>query len=87
MKTIQDDGWQDLFQAAVLEVDPCQLREKIKRAVAAIEQLHKERALVAHARQEAQQLTDALLTLRLLERTELADSGTGTQQRGRTATE
>jgi hypothetical protein len=82
MKTTQDDGWQALFRAAVLEVDPVQLREKIKRAAAAIEQLHKELAAGVHARQEAQQLTDALLTLRLLERTELSDSGAGSPQRG-----
>ena len=64
-------------------MDPVQLREKVRMAIATIEQLHKELAMVVHARHEEQQLTDAWLTLRLLERTELADSSTGTPPHGK----
>jgi hypothetical protein len=82
MSTMQG-GWQELFQAAVLEVDPVQLREKIKTAITAIEQLQRERAEIVPDRQEEQQLTDALSTLRLLERTELSDSIAATPQLGK----
>jgi hypothetical protein len=81
--TTNRNEWQEMFQAAVLEVDRVQLREKIAAAIAVIEQLRQELAVVSQARVEAQQLTDALMTLRLLERTELADSAASTRQLGR----
>jgi type II secretory pathway predicted ATPase ExeA len=80
--TTQNDGWQGLFQAAVLEVDPMQLGNKIKAAMAAIEQRHQELPNVVHARDEAQQLTDAAMTLRLLQRTELGESALTRLQSG-----
>jgi hypothetical protein len=83
MITNQSGGWQELFQAAILETNVIQLREKIEAALAAIECRFLELPALSHARNEAQQLVDATQTLRLLQKTELRDTEISGPQDGK----
>ena len=69
--TTQNLSWQELFTAAMLELDPTRLEQKIKTANVAIQERLRE--LQAGRTDEARQLTDAVLSLRSIEKT---DSGT-----------
>jgi hypothetical protein len=75
MIPMHDNSWQDLFKAALLEVDRAELRPKIEIAWAAIQERSEGLRLDGSegGLAEAQQLTDALQTLRSLQRTELKE--------------
>jgi hypothetical protein len=64
----QQGKWQELYQAALLEVDPCRLAERIQQAYEVM------RVQMALGHQngngaERQALSDALANLRVLRRT------------------
>jgi hypothetical protein len=69
----QTAQWQDLFKAAMLELDPDKLRGSIETAVSAIQQRLDELRLKQHevSLAEVQQMYDALSTLRTLHNIEL----------------
>ena len=65
--------WQCRYEAAILELDPAKLRDKVGLAKSAIQQ-HLEdlnRAPDVGSTEEQRTLADALTTLRVLERVEL----------------
>jgi hypothetical protein len=59
--------WQQAYQAALLEVDPAKLRDRIVRAYAAIE-AYRADASKRHLDMDDQALSDALSNLRALRR-------------------
>ena len=72
---MHENSWQELYKAALLEIDPTGLRQKIEIARAAIQERSQGLRLDGSEGRsaEAQQLTDALLTLRSLQRSELKE--------------
>jgi hypothetical protein len=77
-----DIQWRKLFQAAILELDPVQLHERIEAASAAMQQ-RVEKLMGNYdgdSREERQAILDALHTLRTLRRVEfLSPEEPGTQ--------
>jgi hypothetical protein len=71
--TAMDYGkWEDLFKAAMLELDPVQLRKKIEAARTAIRrQSEQVRDPNGSSIDEVRAMSDALQSLRVLEKTEL----------------
>ena len=80
--TNQNLSWQELFTAAMLELDPTRLEQKIKTANVAIQERLRE--LRGGRTDEARQLTDAVLSLRSIEKTELRDAAVTSVQREQT---
>lgn len=79
--------WQDLYTAAILELDRDLLPGRVKAAQAAIQQARQE--LTSNHRlaaaEEAQAMAEALHTLQLLQRLELRTSMPTTSQERRLA--
>lgn len=70
-------SWRDLYGAAMLELDPAVLRQRIGAARAAIQRRTEELTGSIHdcsAREERQQIADALENMRTLERVEFKSS-------------
>lgn len=63
----KENGWQTFYQAALLEVDPAKLPERIDQAYKAI-QTHMNSAGPKSNEDEWQALADALANLRVLRR-------------------
>jgi len=60
-------GWEQVYQAALLEVDPAKLRDRITQAYAAI-QAYRDEASRNNSKLDYQALSDALSNLRVLRR-------------------
>jgi hypothetical protein len=65
--------WQDLYEAALLELDPIELRNKVEVAHAAMRQRCEELRLIpdAGSLEEQRAIADALTNLGVIERFEL----------------
>jgi hypothetical protein len=61
----QEDDWQKLYQAALLELDPARLPERIEAAYKAIH-VFMEKASHSYDDNQRQALADALASLRVL---------------------
>jgi hypothetical protein len=67
MGDTESSHWKDLYQAALLELNPVKLKERVELAERAVRQRQQE--LMAHSSirtTEAQSLIDALQSLRVL---------------------
>lgn len=63
---LSENGWQELYKAAILELDPMQLQDRVKAAESAINARASLGVQISRAEQRA--MDDALSALRMLKR-------------------
>lgn len=63
---MSENGWQELYKAAILELDPMQLQDRVKAAESAINARASLGVQISRAEQRA--MDDALSALRMLKR-------------------
>ena len=63
---LSENGWQELYKAAILELDPMQLQDRVKAAESAI--TARASLGVQISRDERRAMDDALSALRMLKR-------------------